>query len=64
MRNHYGIAEKMFSALANAKVNIDSITTSEIRISCVVDKSQAEKALIAVCDAFDLDKPAEKRIKK
>jgi aspartate kinase len=64
MRNHYGIAEKMFSALANAKVNIDSITTSEIRISCVVDKSEAEKALIAVCDAFDLDKPAEKRIKK
>ncbi|MCJ7778581.1 MAG: aspartate kinase [Sedimentisphaerales bacterium] len=64
MRNHYGIAEKMFSALANAKVNIDSITTSEIRISCVVDKSQAEKALIAVCDAFDLDKPAEKRIQK
>jgi aspartate kinase len=54
----------MFSALAKAKVNIDSITTSEIRISCVVDKSQAEKALIAVCDAFDLDKPAEKRVKK
>ena len=64
MRNHYGIAEKMFSALANAKVNIDSITTSEIRISCVVDKVQAERALIAVCDAFDLDKPAEERIKK
>jgi aspartate kinase len=64
MRNHYGIAEKMFSALAKAKVNIDSITTSEIRISCVVDKDQAEKALIAVCDAFDLDKPAEKRAKK
>jgi aspartate kinase len=64
MRNHYGIAEKMFSALAKAKVNIDSITTSEIRISCVVDKDQAEKALIAVCDAFDLDKPASKRAKK
>ena len=64
MRSHYGIAEKMFSALANAKVNIDSITTSEIRISCVVDKSEAEKALIAVCDAFELDKPASKRTKK
>ena len=61
MRSHYGIAEKMFSALAKEKVNIDSITTSEIRISCVVDKSQAEKALAAVCDAFELDKPAEKR---
>jgi len=64
MRNHYGIAEKMFSALAEARVNIDSITTSEIRISCVVDKSQAEQALTAVCDAFDLDKPAEQRSKK
>ena len=64
MRNHYGIAEKMFSALAKAKVNIDSITTSEIRISCVVDKSQAEQALTAVCDAFDLDKSAEERAKK
>jgi aspartate kinase len=64
MRNHYGIAEKMFSALAKAKVNIDSITTSEIRISCVVDKVQAERALIAVCDAFDLDKPVEQRVRK
>lgn len=63
MRNHYGIAEKMFDALAKAKVNIDSITTSEIRISCVVDINQAEQALIAVCDAFDLDKPPEQRVK-
>jgi aspartate kinase len=51
----------MFGALAKAKVNIDSITTSEICISCVVDEHQAEKALIAVCEAFELDKPAEKR---
>ena len=61
MRTHYGVADKMFSALAKAKVNIDSITTSEIRISCVVDKDQAEKALETVCLAFELDKPAEKR---
>jgi len=51
----------MFGALAKARVNIDSITTSEIRISCVVDKNQGKIALEAVCDAFDLDKPAEKR---
>jgi aspartate kinase len=63
MRTHYGVADTMFSALANAQVNIDSITTSEIRISCVVDKNQAEKALEAVCKAFELDKPADKRIK-
>ncbi|MHC4076245.1 MAG: aspartate kinase [Planctomycetota bacterium] len=61
MRAHYGVAENMFGALAKAKVNIDSITTSEICISCVVDEHQAEKALIAVCEAFELDKPAEKR---
>jgi len=61
MRTHYGVADKMFSSLAEAKVNIDSITTSEIRISCIVDKSQGEKALNAVCQAFELDKPAEQR---
>jgi len=61
MRTHYGVADKMFSALAEAKVNIDSITTSEIRISCIVNKDQAEEALEAVCFAFELDKPAEQR---
>ena len=63
MRTHYGVADKLFSTLAEAKVNIDSITTSEIRISCIVDKSQGEKALNAVCQAFELDKPAEQRSK-
>ena len=61
MRSHYGVAEKMFEALAEAKVNIDSITTSEIRISCAVNEDQAEKALIAICGAFALNKPAEMR---
>ncbi|GAI75546.1 unnamed protein product, partial [marine sediment metagenome] len=61
MRSHYGIADKMFGALAKAKVNIDSITTSEIRISCVVDKHQGQKALQAVCLAFELDRTAAKR---
>jgi len=61
MRSHYGVAEKMFGALAEAKVNIDSITTSEIRISCSVDEDQAEKALKAVCGAFELHRPAETR---
>ncbi|MHC4646002.1 MAG: aspartate kinase [Planctomycetota bacterium] len=63
MRSHYGVADNMFSALARAKVNIDSITTSEIRISCVVNEDQAEQALNAVCRAFDLDKPAKERRK-
>jgi aspartate kinase len=63
MRTHYGVAEKMFGALADARVNIDSITTSEIRISVAVDEDQAEKALKAVCVAFELDKQAESRTK-
>lgn len=61
MRSHYGVANAMFKALADAKVNIDSITTSEIRISVIVDEDQGEKALTAICDAFKLDKPASKR---
>ncbi len=63
MRTHYGVADKMFGALAKAQVNIDSITTSEIRISCIVAKEEAEKALQAVCDAFELDKTVEQRTK-
>lgn len=61
MRTHYGVANMMFGALAKEKINIDSITTSEIRISCIVDKDQGDKALISVCRAFELDKPVEKR---
>ena len=61
MRSHCGVAQKMFAALSEQQVNIDSITTSEIRISCLLDVPDAEKALVAVCDAFDLDKPAEER---
>ncbi|TKJ36381.1 MAG: aspartate kinase [Planctomycetes bacterium B3_Pla] len=61
MRSHYGVAEKMFNALAEARVNIDSITTSEIRISCAVDEDEAEKALEAVCVVFELDKSAVQR---
>jgi aspartate kinase len=61
MRSQYGVAERMFNALAKAKVNIDSITTSEIRISCAVERSEVERALEAVCLAFELDRPARQR---
>lgn len=63
MRTHYGVAERMFGALAKAKINIDSITTSEIRISCVVNKNDAEKALQVISAAFELDKAAKNRTK-
>ena len=63
MRSQYGVAERMFGALAKAKVNIDSITTSEIRISCAVGRQDVERALEAVCLAFELDRPARQRVK-
>lgn len=61
MRSQYGVAEKLFGSLAEAKVNIDSITTSEIRISCAVGRDEVERALEAVCLAFGLDRPARQR---
>ena len=63
MRTHYGVANIMFDALAKAKINIDSITTSEIRISCILDKEQGQRALEVICDAFQLDKePADRQM--
>ncbi|MCF7956801.1 MAG: aspartate kinase [Phycisphaerae bacterium] len=64
MRSHYGVAETMFKTLADKKVNIDSITTSEIRISVIVDLDQGEEALVALCEAFELDKPGDERKNK
>ena len=61
MRSHCGVATIMFRALADARVNIDAITTSEIRISCLVDLKDAKRAYTVVCDAFELDKTADKR---
>ena len=54
MRVHTGVAQRMFRALADAKVNIQNITTSEIKISCIIDKENAPKALQIVHDAFEL----------
>lgn len=54
MRAHTGVAQKMFAALAAAKVNIQNITTSEIRISCLINREQGKEALRVVHDAFEL----------
>jgi aspartate kinase len=54
MRSHTGVAGKMFRALAEAGVKIHHITTSEIRISCILAKEDGEKALRAVHAAFGL----------
>jgi aspartate kinase len=54
MRSHSGVAKTMFNALAAAKVNINSITTSEIRISCIIDPNDGDLALKVIHKAFDL----------
>lgn len=56
MRSHAGVARKMFNALAAGQVNINAITTSEIKISCIIAPEDGVKALRAVHAAFDLDK--------
>ena len=56
MRTHSGIADKMFKTLSDEKINIQMISTSEIKISCVIEENQAEKALNSMHDAFELDK--------
>lgn len=50
-----GIAAKMFDTLANANINIKMISTSEIKISCLVEKQYSELAAKVLCSAFNLD---------
>ncbi len=59
MRTHTGVAREMFEALAGAGVNIQMITTSEIKISVLVEREAAVKALRVVHAAFGLDRPVE-----
>ena len=58
MRSHSNVAAKMFAALAKEGINIIMISTSEIKISCVIDSKYTELAVRALHDAFELDKPA------
>jgi aspartate kinase len=55
MRSHPGITARFFAALASSGVNIEMISTSEIRISVIVDESQVDDAVVATHTAFDLD---------
>lgn len=56
MANHPGIAATMFEALAEAHINIEMISTSEIKISCLVRRDEAEKAVQIIHEKFQLDK--------
>jgi aspartate kinase len=58
MRSHAGVAARMFQALASEGINIKVITTSEIKISVLIDRKYMELAVQALHDAFGLDKAA------
>lgn len=59
MRNHAGVATKMFGALAAEGINIQTINTSEIKISCVIDEKYTELAVRALHAAFGLAEEQE-----
>ncbi len=56
MRSHAGVAARMFEALANKGINILMISTSEIKVSCVIHQDYAELAVRTLCEEFDLEK--------
>jgi aspartate kinase len=57
MRNHSGVAAKMFKVLAAAGINVQMISTSEIKVSCVIHSNYTELAMRELHTAFGLDKP-------
>jgi aspartate kinase len=57
MRSHAGVAAQMFRLLAAAGINIQAISTSEIKVSCLVAEAQIEPAVRALHEGFGLDRP-------
>ena len=55
MRSHAGIAQKMFSTLAEKGINIQVISTSEIKVSVLIDEAYTELAIRALHSAYGLD---------
>jgi aspartate kinase len=49
-----GVAAKMFSSLAAAGINIQLISTSEVKVSCTIDVDNCDRAIAVLCDAFDV----------
>ncbi|MEM8947129.1 MAG: aspartate kinase [Planctomycetota bacterium] len=62
MATQSGVADRMFRALAEADINVEAITTSEIKVSCLVTRDQGLAALRAVHDEFELGQPPERRV--
>lgn len=52
VRSHSGVAAKMFGALANAGINTEMVTTSEIRITALIDEAYADQAMRAIHETF------------
>ena len=61
MRSHAGVAKLMFQLLAAENINIQLISTSEIKISCVIARKYAELAVRVLHDGFGLDRPPSER---
>jgi len=57
MQHSPGYAARMFKALADRNINIEMITTSEIRITCIIDEARVQEAVQALHDAFQLEQP-------
>jgi aspartate kinase len=62
MRSHSGVASKMFETLARENINLKMISTSEIKISCIIDEKYTELAVRVLHDAFQLDKAPNERV--
>ncbi len=58
MRTHPGVAALMFRTLADRGINLEMISTSPIKVSCVIAKDRVEEAVRALHDAFGLDSAA------
>ena len=54
MIGHPGIAAQMFTTLANAGINIQMISTSEVKVSCVIDAADCNRAIAVLCDQFKI----------
>jgi aspartate kinase len=61
MKSHPGVAAKAFTVIGEAGINIEMISTSPIKISCVISQDDVEKAVVQLAAAFELDRGAVKR---
>ncbi len=57
MQTHTGVAARMFQVLAQKSINIKVVTTSEIKISVLIDRERCDAAVLAVHEGFELDRP-------